>query len=183
MTYDYSLLSIPAGTPSVTAEAVSRSDGAYIPNDPENADWRGYQTWLAAGNAPKSVSPLSITELGAYAETTWIRLLAAGRVFNVAASGSTAVNVLCDGTSGTRADLSLLALFGQAYPSGTKTWVDNNKLSTLLTGSQFVALATLVGNWVADTYPALEALLNRIAAKPPTVTTTAEIDAYVWPAS
>jgi hypothetical protein len=27
-------------------------DGAVIPADPANADWRDYQEWLAAGNAP-----------------------------------------------------------------------------------------------------------------------------------
>ena len=27
-------------------------DGAFIPNDPDNIDWRHYQDWLAAGNTP-----------------------------------------------------------------------------------------------------------------------------------
>jgi hypothetical protein len=26
------------------------SDGAFIPNDERNADWRAYQQWVAAGN-------------------------------------------------------------------------------------------------------------------------------------
>lgn len=29
-----------------------RSDGAWIPNDAGNTDWRAYLTWLGAGNTP-----------------------------------------------------------------------------------------------------------------------------------
>jgi hypothetical protein len=120
--------------------------------------------------------------LVAYAGASWAKLLAAGLIFNVAASGA-AVNVLCDGKNSTRADLALLTLFGQANPTGTKVWVDNGGVSTVLTGAQFVTLATLAGNWTSDTYPALQTLLGEINASPPTVTTTAQIDAYAWPAS
>ena len=28
------------------------ADGAFIPDDPDNADWRTYQAWLIAGNTP-----------------------------------------------------------------------------------------------------------------------------------
>lgn len=31
---------------------VRKSDGAWIPPDANNADWRIYQAWLAAGNVP-----------------------------------------------------------------------------------------------------------------------------------
>lgn len=29
-----------------------RSDGAWIPADPDNRDWQEYQQWLAEGNVP-----------------------------------------------------------------------------------------------------------------------------------
>ena len=31
---------------------VMRSDGAWIPNEPDNRDWIEYQQWLAEGNVP-----------------------------------------------------------------------------------------------------------------------------------
>lgn len=31
-----------------------RSDGAWIPADPDNRDWQEFQQWLAAGNVPLS---------------------------------------------------------------------------------------------------------------------------------
>jgi hypothetical protein len=34
------------------------SDGAFIPEDERNADWRAYQEWLAAGNTPQAADPL-----------------------------------------------------------------------------------------------------------------------------
>ena len=35
-------------------DAVQRiADGATIPNDPLNRDWREYQGWLTAGNTPQ----------------------------------------------------------------------------------------------------------------------------------
>jgi len=33
------------------------SDGACIPPDTGNADWRDYQAWLDAGNTPESADP------------------------------------------------------------------------------------------------------------------------------
>jgi hypothetical protein len=28
------------------------SDGAFVPADPQNADWQIYQHWLSQGNSP-----------------------------------------------------------------------------------------------------------------------------------
>lgn len=42
----------------LTAFGVQRlSDGAFIPDDPRNHDWRDYQAWLAKGNVPQLADP------------------------------------------------------------------------------------------------------------------------------
>lgn len=152
-----------------------------IPADPNNSDYRLVLAWVAAGNTIAAAPGPTVAQLEAYAETVWRACLAKGQTFNVAAAAAPAIPILCDGTNATRADLAMLALFGQANPTGTKEWTDNNKAVSTLTGTQLVALATLAGDWVSDTYPALNALNAEIAAG--TVTTTAEIDAYAWPTS
>lgn len=36
---------------------VRRDDGAWIPNDPKNPDYREYQSWLDAGGVPDDYVP------------------------------------------------------------------------------------------------------------------------------
>jgi hypothetical protein len=40
-----------------TEIVVRAVDGAFIPNDPANRDWREYQSWLAAGHTPDPYVP------------------------------------------------------------------------------------------------------------------------------
>lgn len=49
-----------------SGNAISRSDGAFIPNDINNRDYAEYQTWLAAGGVPNPyiappMAPLTAT--------------------------------------------------------------------------------------------------------------------------
>lgn len=131
--------------------------------------------WLVAADGTVSAPPLLPVDLRAYAVQAQAALLAAGQTFNVAAAAQPAAPVLCDGTSSTRADLALLALYGQNDPSGSKTWIDNAGKVTVLTGAQLVMLATLAGTWVSDTYAALASVVAGVAAG--RIKTTAEIDA------
>lgn len=44
---------------STTGNTVQRlSDGAFIPNDPRNQDWREYEAWAARGNLPEAADPM-----------------------------------------------------------------------------------------------------------------------------
>jgi hypothetical protein len=58
-----------------TGTSIKRlSDGAFIPNDPRNRDYRDYLDWLEAGNEPEPApEPEPIPEL-----TTEQKLEAAG---------------------------------------------------------------------------------------------------------
>ncbi len=49
---DYKLL-LPSGV-------IRTADGAQIPDNPRNSDWRKYQAWLLAGNTPDPADPLSV---------------------------------------------------------------------------------------------------------------------------
>ena len=56
------------------------ADGACIPPDGANADWRAYQDWLAAGGSPQPAeqppAPRRLIEKGVIVE----RLIAAGKI-------------------------------------------------------------------------------------------------------
>ncbi len=133
-------------------------------------------TWNGTTFGPAPAAPaLTPASLTVYAASALAAKFVAGETFNVAASGSTPVPILCDGTNDTRADLGLLALYGQDNPTGTRTWIDNNGVASVLTGAQFVTLATLAGTWVSDCYPVLATVLTGIASGK--VTKASDVDA------
>ena len=133
----------------------------------------------AVAGAPKIV--LTSAQLAARAYQVWTAFLAAGQTFNVAASGAPPVEVLCDGTQATLGVLALFALFGQANPNGTKAFRDNNGVTTQLTGSELVTLATLVGTWSDNVYAAYQTLEADMTAG--SIATYAAIAAFAWPTS
>lgn len=121
------------------------------------------------------ISTNSVVNLPQYLSMVQNRVLSTG--ITVPVSSNT--NILSDGTSSTLASLALLSLYGQLNPTGTKTWVDNNGVVTIITGAECVTLATNVGNWVSNTYATVGVVLGEIAAN--TITTTVEIDSILWP--
>ncbi len=129
---------------------------------------------------PLVVFPTS-AQLLTRAQRAFQAALAKARTFNVAASGQPATPILCDGTRATRDDLTELAAFGQANAAATRVWLDNAGATTVLTGTQLVTLDALVRAWVSATYAAHATLLAAITATPPSVTTSAQVDAFAWP--
>ncbi len=57
MTYEF-VIDPATGLHSV--ECVRRVDGAIIPADSNNADWRAYEIWRADGNAPTPPPPVAV---------------------------------------------------------------------------------------------------------------------------
>ena len=45
-------LTLPIFNQTTSTVVIRLSDGAFIPNDPENTDWQAYQVWLSEGNTP-----------------------------------------------------------------------------------------------------------------------------------
>ena len=43
---------------TTSTSIIRLSDGAFIPNDPGNRDYREYLDWLEAGNTPEPAPPL-----------------------------------------------------------------------------------------------------------------------------
>ena len=41
----------------LTKSGVRRSDGAEIPNCPDNRDWQDYLIWISEGNTPEPMDP------------------------------------------------------------------------------------------------------------------------------
>lgn len=167
--------------------------GANIPADAAQITDIDYANAMAAQTRGEVLSyspatgltsaprPIGKSELQGYLSRVHDSVLMRGITVNVGQPNEAAVNVLCDGTSPTRADLGLLALFGQQDPTATKTWVDNNGASTMLSGAQFVTLAKLVGTWIDNTYTTLGSTMAAITAG--TITSMAQIDAVQWPSA
>jgi hypothetical protein len=45
---------------TLTTNGVRRVDGAIIPNEPANRDWKEYLQWLALGNTPQPADPTPV---------------------------------------------------------------------------------------------------------------------------
>ena len=123
------------------------------------------------------VAPLpTVEQLANYTKDMAYARLKTARSYT--ASG---VTILIDATQGSRTDLGNLAQWGTANPTALQPWVDNAGAVTPVTGAQYVALTPLVGAYTLSVYAVLAGALAALRASPPTITTTAQIDALAWP--
>jgi hypothetical protein len=89
------------------------------------------------------------------------------------------VTVFVDAKPGTRADLAELSRWGAANPGGVRIWIDARDNHTKLTGAQYVALATVVGDYVLRVYEIAAQVTEGLTATPPTIATDLQIfDAF-----
>ncbi|KAF2991167.1 hypothetical protein MJC1_01900 [Methylocystis sp. MJC1] len=164
---------------------VRRGDGVVIPDDQSNYDWQVYQTWLEAGNTPSPAPGPTKANLIAYTTAARDKILVAGIVVNVAASGHPTISIHCDGLPQTRHDLNGFCAWGLDQVARGLTekrdWFDNGWNKYTLTGAQCVALAVPVGTWSDKVFGAAQSLIEQINSG--AITTLAQIDAATWPTS
>jgi hypothetical protein len=129
----------------------------------------------AKGLPPTGLTPLTQTQLFAYADSKVAALMAVARPYDL----GDGVSVLCDGTPSTGANLAGLNTWGQANPTGTQSWIDNFYRKTTITGTQAVTLALAVVAYGTTVYNILGEAVTGIATN--SITTTAGIDSLAWP--
>jgi hypothetical protein len=69
------------------SSVIRDADAAWIPNEPLNADWQTYQTWLAAGNTPSPAAPVvpppvvvdGVVFLGRFTDAEYMAIKQAGQ--------------------------------------------------------------------------------------------------------
>ena len=139
------------------------------------ADYVALDAALVA--ASKTPTGLGVQSLLQYANNKLNNLRALERSYTL--SGSPSVTVKCDSLQSTGTDLISLMTWGQANPSGTDTWVDNEGNTTSITGSQAVTLANDVLAYGKSLWAVLATACAGIKAA--TITSTSQIDALSWP--
>lgn len=139
------------------------SDGAFIPEDASNADWRDYQKWLAEGNLVPPDQP-SLDQLKHYA---------ADKRWRVEVGG-----IMVSGIAVPTDDRSKTMIGRAARTNSTVTetpFVVAGVNYGVLTKAQFVALDAAIDEHVAATFETLASVIADIEAG--TITTKAQIDA------
>lgn len=147
-----------------TDVVVRVADGACIPPDSSNLDWREYQAWLAGGGVPLAAPEPPLTS---YAATVrWQREV-----------GGTTWNGRPVDTDRESGQPKLLAEF-VAISAGLRTdpspWKFANGEFVSLSNADMGALCLAVRNFIAAQFAIEATVLAAIEAG--TVTTTAEID-------
>ena len=141
---------------------------------------------IVAALAAPEPSPSPATLL-AYASAAQNIALAQVFTFNVAAAGSPAHNVTtrldAAGSGAVNKIATWAILNASTSPAPTMPYSDVDFTPTTLAVAEAASLAAQAGAIELDTFALLNQLQAGITATPPTVTTTAQIDAAGWPAA
>jgi hypothetical protein len=121
------------------------SDGAYIPNDPSNSDWKAYQVWLSKGNTPAP-------EFSAEYIAEQRRKAIADRRFKAEVAGIVVggISVYSDRT--TQNKLTATAFRASRDPNYTVDWKTLDGSFVTLTADLILYIADAVGDYVQACY-------------------------------
>ena len=147
------------------------TDGAYIPKDPLNGDWRDYQAWVAAGGVATPLPALTKSDLATYAKAKQQLVMMAGTLIN---------GVWVDTSVQGLVLLAGAVQLAQQQPNTNINWISSAG-SVSLTPAQVIGLGVAVGNRTQATFTTLGNVIGGITATSPTITTPAQIDAAAWP--
>jgi hypothetical protein len=121
---------------------------------------------------PYIAPALNTTQLIAYAQN---------KQAMIAAGGITVSGVMCGTDTASLALLEGVYTLATADGSATFQWVEGNGIVTTLTASQVIAIFSTVHAFIQSTFTACAAVIVNINNS--TYTTTAQVDAYAWPAN
>lgn len=139
---------------TLSGTEVVRSDGAHIPADAGNGDYRDFLAWCAEGNVPDPAVPAATLDSRRAAIVDAIDQVSAAVMEVGAPYAGKRIQV----TNGSRADLAGLATTAIAALSGAIPWpgsytegwitIDNTRI-TMPAPADGIALAASCGDWYA----------------------------------
>lgn len=145
-------------------------DGAYIPVDEGNRDYRDYLAWVGEGHTATPYAPPAVTLDDYAADKRW-----AVETGGIVVAGA---HIATD-----RASQAMIAgayAYSQAHPSETISYKAVSGFVTL-DAAQIAAIATAVGAHVQACFVAEAAIAAQIVSGE--ITTPAQIDAWAWPSN
>lgn len=155
-----------------TASVIRLSDGATIPADPANADYRGYLDWVSAGNTAQKV----LAEVQAEQIKLMYSEYAAAIGADVTITTAAGVTKAFQADQASIANVqAMLAAFPAALPAGFY-WVSSDNTQVPIVLADLKALAAAMGSQGWAAFQRLQARKSSVLI----ATSVETVQAVVW---